>query len=69
LSVAGILAGAMAALALARLLAGFLYGVSARDPAAYAFACVGLLLVAAAATFVPARRATKVDPAISLRAE
>ncbi len=69
LSLAGVLCGVVAALVLARLLAGFLYGVSPRDPLTYAAACVGLLLVAAAATFLPARRATRVDPAISLRAE
>jgi putative ABC transport system permease protein len=69
LSLAGVLCGTFAAIALARLLSRFLYGVSPRDPAAYAVAAVGLLLVAAAATLLPARRATKVDPAISLRAE
>jgi predicted permease len=69
LSLAGTLCGVFGALALARLLAGFLYGVSPRDPATYATACVGLLLVAVAATMLPARRATKVDPAVSLRAE
>src|SRR5438067_10054680 len=69
LSLAGVICGTFVALALARLLAGFLYSVSARDPATYATACVALLLVAAGATLLPARRATRVDPAVALRAE
>ena len=69
LSVVGVLAGILAALALARLLAGFLYGVSPRDPLTYLVVAGGLIAAAAAATFLPARRATRVDPAVALRAE
>ncbi|MGE5049480.1 MAG: ABC transporter permease [Deltaproteobacteria bacterium] len=69
LSLLGVLAGALLALALARLLAGFLYGVSATDPLTYALASCGLALAAALACWLPARRATRVDPAVSLRAE
>ena len=69
LSVAGVLVGVVAALALARLLAGFLYGVSPRDPLTYLVVAAGLIAAAAAATFLPARRATRVDPAVALRAE
>jgi len=69
LSLVGVLAGSLLALALARLLAGFLYGVSPTDPLTYALASCGLALAAAVASWLPARRATRVDPAIALRAE
>ena len=69
LSLLGVLAGSLLALALARLFAGFLYGVSATDPLTYALAACGLALAGAAACWLPARRATRVDPAVSLRAE
>src|SRR5262249_11461093 len=69
LAVFGVLAGLFAALALARLIAGFLYGVSARDPLTYVGVAGALVCAAAAASFLPARRATRVDPAVALRAE
>jgi predicted permease len=69
LSVFGVLAGLFTALALARLIAGFLYGVSARDPLTYIGVAGALVCAAAAASFLPARRATRVDPAVALRAE
>jgi putative ABC transport system permease protein len=69
LSLAGVAAGGLVSLALARLLGTFLYGVSATDPLTYALAGAGLAAVAAAASFLPARRATRVDPASALRAE
>jgi putative ABC transport system permease protein len=69
LTFAGVLCGILAALALARLLAGFLYGVSATDPATYLGVAGTLALVAVLASLLPARRATRVDPGISLRAE
>ena len=69
LSLAGVAAGVIAALLLARLIAGFLHGVSARDPLTYAAVALGLLAAALLASFLPARRATRVDPAVALRAE
>ena len=66
---AGIACGAVAALALTRLLASMIYGVSASDPMTYA-ALVGLVAaVAFLATWLPARRATRVEPVVALGAE
>ena len=55
--------------ALSRVLAGQLYQISARDPLTYAAVATLLGAVALAATWLPARRATRVDPMISLRSE
>jgi len=65
----GIAIGSTAALFLARLIASLLYGVRPSDP--FTLVTVALLLaaVAAAASFIPARRATRVDPMIALRYE
>jgi putative ABC transport system permease protein len=69
LSCAGIAIGFAAALALTRLLGKLLFGVTPTDPAT--FAAVGVLLVAVAATasWLPARRAMRVDPILALREE
>jgi len=69
LALAGIALGLLLSLALGRLLGNLLFGVDARDPITFAIAFVVALGVALVACYVPARRATRVDPMISLRCE
>jgi predicted permease len=66
---AGLAAGLLAAVATTRVIAGFLFGVSPLDPATFGAVPAVLLLVALAACWVPARRATKVDPMAALRTD
>lgn len=66
---AGLIIGVAGALALTRLVASLLYGVSPTDPLTFVAIAVLLLSAAAAATYVPARRATRTDPMIVLRTE
>ena len=69
LVIAGVVLGILGSVALTRLLGSMLYGVQATDLTTYA-AVVGVLIVAAAlASFIPARRAMKVDPMVALRYE
>jgi putative ABC transport system permease protein len=66
---AGLLIGALLAGIIGRLARYLLSGVSAMDPLTYLIASLLLALVALTACYIPARRATKVDPMIALRCE
>jgi putative ABC transport system permease protein len=69
LAAVGIGLGLLAALAVTRVLEGLLYGVSARDPLTFAALAAGLAAVTLLATWMPARRAARVDPILAIRAE
>ena len=68
LAAIGMLLGGAASWALARALGGLLYGVTANDPATFFGVLIVLTLVAAIAGYVPARRASRIDPSLALRA-
>ncbi len=69
LSLLGAAVGLALSVGLARLMEGLLFGVSARDPVTYGGVAVVLLAAALAASWLPARRAARVDPMTALRAE
>jgi putative ABC transport system permease protein len=68
LALTGVALGALAALGLARLLGSLLYQVAPSDPWVLAATCASVLLAALAACWLPARAATRIDPAVTLRA-
>jgi ABC-type antimicrobial peptide transport system permease subunit len=69
LAAIGLLAGVVVALTLARFIAGLLYGVRPGDPATFVLVPLMLLVIAALACYIPARRATRVDPIVTLRGD
>lgn len=69
LAVFGVVIGLIGALVLTRLMGSLLYGVTASDPLIYAVVAMLLLIVALAASYIPARRAMRVDPVVALRYE
>ena len=69
MALSGAALGVLAALALGRVVRGLLFGVSGRDPTTLAVVTGILTVVAWLACYVPARRATRVDPLVALRHE
>ena len=65
----GVALGIPAAMAASRLVSSQLFGISAADPGVIGLATLILLAVAAAASYLPARRASRVDPLVALREE
>jgi putative ABC transport system permease protein len=69
LSIAGVIIGTAGAFLLSRVAQGLLFQVNSTDPLAFTSSAVALVLVAALACYIPARRAAKIDPMRALRAE
>jgi putative ABC transport system permease protein len=66
---AGVALGVAAALAITRLLRGLLFGVTATDPVVFLSVPILLLVIVAIASYIPARRAMRIDPMAALRYE
>jgi ABC-type lipoprotein release transport system permease subunit len=66
---AGLSLGLLASLLLGRALRGLLYGIEPTDPATFALVASGLAAIAVAAAYLPARRAIRIDPVLTLRGE
>ena len=69
LALTGVAIGLIAALVFGRLVSGLLFGVKSTDPLTFTLVAVLLTIVALIASYIPARRATRIDPMISLRSE
>jgi len=69
LTLSGVVAGLLGAAALSRIMASQLYAVGATDPLTFAGVALVLALVALAATYVPARRAARIDPIMAIQGE
>jgi putative ABC transport system permease protein len=65
----GVLAGVVAATAVTRSMAGLLFGIAPNDPWTFVAVSVLLVLIGIAAAWIPAHRATRIDPVSALRAE
>jgi predicted permease len=69
LTILGVIFGVAAAWALTRFLTSFLYGVRPADPVTFGLVSLAVILVSILSSYIPARRATKVDPMVALRYE
>ena len=69
MAAAGLIAGLVVAAATGRFIRGLLFGVQPVDPLTYVSVAAGLTVVAIVASWIPARRASRVDPITALRCE
>jgi ABC-type antimicrobial peptide transport system permease subunit len=69
MAIAGVAVGLLAAAVATQMLAGWLYGVTARDPITFAGCGTLMLVISALAAYLPARRATQISPLIALRGD